>query len=288
MSLQLLELASWRGTRTSRGVSTLAYVRPAVETLEERTVMASPASVGSAVGGALAHAGQTASFLPINITNVVATVTNGVTSLTAVGNIAGQAFTAPLSLVTSPNTAPGAECPILDLHLGPINLDLLGLKVQTSEICLSLTALPGSGNLLGNLLCDVSHLLDQGTSLTDILNGLGGLTSTQTQALTTGLTNLLGGAFGALADPANAQVLPSTNILHLSVGPLNLNLLGLEVNLDNCHDGPVTVDISAQPGAGNLLGNLLSSIAHLADRNPNIAAIDHLLAQIGRRLDRLF
>jgi len=285
MSLQLLELASWRGTRTSRGVSTLAYVRPAVETLEERTVMASPASV---VGGALAQAGQTASFLPINITNVVATVTNGVTSLTAVGNIAGQAFTAPLSLVTSPNTAPGAECPILDLHLGPINLDLLGLKVQTSEICLSLTALPGSGNLLGNLLCDVSHLLDQGTSLTDILNGLGGLTSTQTQALTTGLTNLLGGAFGALADPANAQVLPSTNILHLSVGPLNLNLLGLEVNLDNCHDGPVTVDISAQPGAGNLLGNLLSSIAHLADRNPNIAAIDHLLAQIGRRLDRLF
>jgi hypothetical protein len=69
------------------------------------------------------------------------------------------------------------------------------------------------------------------------------------------------------------------------VGPLNLNLLGLEVNLDNCAGGPVTVDISAVPGSGNLLGNLLNSIIHLAD-NPNAGLLNQL-AHLGRTLSRL-
>jgi hypothetical protein len=47
---------------------------------------------------------------------------------------------------------------------------------------------------------------------------------------------------------------------------VDLNLLGLGVHLDNCANGPVNVDVSAQRGPGNLLGNLLSDVAHLLDR----------------------
>jgi hypothetical protein len=286
MALGLIELANWRGTRKAASHSA-AYVRPAVENLEERAVMSSPASMAAA---ALAPGQHTASFLPINITGITTQVVNCVTQLVAQGTIAGQAFTAPITLSTTPNpSASPTACPILHLTLGPIDLNVLGLQVKTSPICLAIDATPGQGQLLGNLLCDLSHALD-GSTLTDPLGGfLGGLTSINLTTLTSGLTNVLNGALGALTSPANATVLPSstTNLLHLSVGPLNLNLLGLNVHLDNCSDGPVTVDLNAVSGSGNLLGNLLRGIAHLADHNPLIPAIDHKLAHLGRDLLRL-
>jgi len=63
-----------------------------------------------------------------------------------------------------------ATCSILHLVLGPLDLNLLGLKVHLNRVVLDITAESGSGNLLGNLLCAVAHLLD-GTSpsLLDIL-----------------------------------------------------------------------------------------------------------------------
>ncbi|MGI8603161.1 MAG: hypothetical protein ACR2OZ_09185 [Verrucomicrobiales bacterium] len=47
---------------------------------------------------------------------------------------------------------------------------------------------------------------------------------------------------------------------HLILGPVELNLLGLEVVLDDCSGGPVVVDITAETGKGNLLGNLLCDV----------------------------
>jgi hypothetical protein len=47
-------------------------------------------------------------------------------------------------------------------------------------------------------------------------------------------------------------------VLHLVLGPLHLNLLGLHVNLNQ-----VVLDITAQSGPGNLLGNLVCGIANL-------------------------
>ncbi|WP_254530136.1 hypothetical protein [Natrinema gelatinilyticum] len=52
----------------------------------------------------------------------------------------------------------------------------------------------------------------------------------------------------------------TSGVLHLDLDGLFLDLLGLEVNLN-----PVTLDVSARPGEGNLLGNLLSSVAGLMD-----------------------
>lgn len=56
-------------------------------------------------------------------------------------------------------------CDILKLRLGPLDLDLLGLQVHLDRIVLDITAVAGPGNLLGNLLCAIAHLLDPGIDL---------------------------------------------------------------------------------------------------------------------------
>ena len=53
-----------------------------------------------------------------------------------------------------------AVCRILRLRLGPINLNLLGLRIRTNLIKVNIVAIPAPGNLLGNLLCTIAHLLD--------------------------------------------------------------------------------------------------------------------------------
>lgn len=67
------------------------------------------------------------------------------------------------------------------------------------------------------------------------------------------------------------------DILHLELGPLDLNLLGVLVHLDR-----IVLDIDAQPGPGNLLGNLLCAVAGLLD-NPNGLAriLDQILRILG-------
>jgi hypothetical protein len=65
-----------------------------------------------------------------------------------------------------------AVCQILDLDIGRIHLDLLGLVVDLAPIHLGITAVAGPGNLLGNLLCAVAGLLDPNTALADFLNAL--------------------------------------------------------------------------------------------------------------------
>jgi len=71
-----------------------------------------------------------------------------------------------------PNAA-DPTCPILNLRIHAIHLNLLGLKVDTSNICLSITAQSGSGNLLGNLLCGVANGLHGGPLLVRLPGGLG-------------------------------------------------------------------------------------------------------------------
>ena len=48
----------------------------------------------------------------------------------------------------------------MNLSLGPLDLNLLGLVVHLDEVDLTIDAESGSGNLLGNLLCAVAGLLE--------------------------------------------------------------------------------------------------------------------------------
>jgi hypothetical protein len=150
--------------------------------------------------------------------------------------------------------------------LGAINLNLLGLVVETSPICLKITAYDGGG-LLGDLLCAVADLLNGGLSLSDILNGVGlvgipPLALVDVDQLLTGITDLLNAALDNLlgAILTNIQHLSGRTcaILNLELGPVDLTLLGLNVHLDDCNNGPVTVDITAR--RGQLLGDLLCAL----------------------------
>jgi hypothetical protein len=97
---------------------------------------------------------------------------------TFTGTANGGTLTDALSSVVVTTAATGATCPILDLTLGPLHLDLLGLVVDLNQVHLTITAQQGPGNLLGNLLCSVAHLLDSGgtnTAIQNLLNILNGL-----------------------------------------------------------------------------------------------------------------
>ena len=77
-----------------------------------------------------------------------------------------------------PVTAATGTCDILELTLGPLDLNLLGLMVHLDQVHLKITAQQGPGNLLGNLLCAIAGLLDSQTSanaLARLLNQLLGL-----------------------------------------------------------------------------------------------------------------
>jgi hypothetical protein len=98
-------------------------------------------------------------------------------------------LTVPVSTVTGGETGSQAviaqqvACGILHLVLGPLDLDVLGLVVHLDRVVLDISAEPGSGNLLGNLLCAISNLLNGGNPLTQVLNQLVGLLNQLVAAL---------------------------------------------------------------------------------------------------------
>ena len=67
-----------------------------------------------------------------------------------------------LSGLTAKSAQGAASCDVLNLVLGPLDLDLLGLQVHLDKVVLDIVAATGAGNLLGNLLCAITGLLDGG------------------------------------------------------------------------------------------------------------------------------
>ncbi len=105
------------------------------------------------------------------ISNVNNTLTATGTVVGTLTNSAGTVLGSVLQTVSIPLTASGT-CQILNLQLGPLDLNLLGLTVHLNQVVLDIAAQSGAGNLLGNLLCAVSHLLDQSnlTAVANLLN----------------------------------------------------------------------------------------------------------------------
>jgi hypothetical protein len=71
------------------------------------------------------------------------------------------------NLVTaeSPATAQILNVEIAAPDGPPVNVDLLGVNITTSNIHAQLIATTGDGQVLGNLVYNVAHLLDPGGSL---------------------------------------------------------------------------------------------------------------------------
>lgn len=77
---------------------------------------------------------------------------------------AGQGHVLRFSAMLTPHatTAAGGVCPVLDLVVGPLNLQLLGLVVDLNRVHLTVTATRGGG-ALGDLFC---QLADNSTTTT--------------------------------------------------------------------------------------------------------------------------
>jgi len=96
----------------------------------------------------------------------VGTLTGTLTD--SVGAVVGSILNT-VSLILN-QAATQATCEILHLELGPLDLNLLGLVVHLNRVVLDISAVPGAGNLLGNLLCAVANLLNQGGPLQTLVN----------------------------------------------------------------------------------------------------------------------
>jgi hypothetical protein len=122
-----------------------------------------------------------------------------------------------------------------------------------------------NGTFAGTI--DITRFARRGSQIVAV----GSLTGTLTDAL----GNTVGTVSALQVELPVSQITASCEILHLELGPLDLDLLGLVVHLDR-----VVLDISAEAGPGNLLGNLLCAITHLLDGPGSIIAIINLLNSI--------
>jgi hypothetical protein len=172
--------------------------------------------------------------------------------------------------VTFAVAAQAGRCHVLTLKLDDLQLDLLGLRVDLSQVNLRIFALrrgEGSG-VLGRLFCALSRS-------TLRLRGASAASADREQAVAQKLVRSLNTrlkdhpmrAFRATAHLAaddgasTAQAAPSCRVLNLILGPLDLNLLGLVVELYGPNrNAPITLTITSFPGQG-VLGDLFCDLS---------------------------
>jgi hypothetical protein len=166
--------------------------------------------------------------------------------------------------VTLGVVAQRGRCHVLTLTLDDLQLDLLGLRVDLSEVNLRIFAVrrgEGSG-VLGRLFCALSR------STIRLGRGAGAAQAHKTvRTLNTRLKDRPMRALRASAtlsesgDAQAAQAAPSCRVLNLILGPLDLNLLGLVVELYGPNRrAPVTLSITSFPGQG-VLGDLFCNLS---------------------------
>lgn len=168
-----------------------------------------------------------------------------------------RAFTAPVKKLKRIQSAQRI-CPVLDLTLGPLDLNLLGLMVHLDQVHLTITA-DSNGGLLGSLLCSLAGRGGAGLtsmkaakSLTKAANKSGLATKGVQFAVPLYQTTTSG---GVTTLSTTKSPLAICNVLNLTLGPLDLNLLGLMVHLDQVHL-VITADSN-----GGILGSLLCGLA---------------------------
>jgi hypothetical protein len=139
----------------------------------------------------------------------------------------------------------GRRCDVLTLRLAPLTLELLGVRVQTTTINLELYGRRGA--LLGDLVCALSRA------------------RVRLPRIAAALNRRLDGkplrVMGASTEIRAADHQGTCQVLRLVLGPLHLDLLGLNVELyGENRRSPVVVTIHAVPGHG-ALGDLLCPLA---------------------------
>jgi len=147
-----------------------------------------------------------------------------------------------------------------------------GISGTVSGTCQILDATTGTlvnGTFSG--LFSVTGFRSQGSTLlaTGTLSGTCTAVNSLGQTLTQTITQTVTAAVSTSSSSG------SCSILHLSVGPIHLNLLGLTVDTNT-----IVLDITAQSGPGNLLGNLLCAVVNALNSGATASQLANLLNQI--------
>jgi hypothetical protein len=166
---------------------------------------------------------------------------------TVTANLTDQAgHTTVLRVPIALTASGGRSCQILNLDLRQLNLILLGLNVHLDRVHLVVTGQSGGG-VLGSLFCKLAHARATAARAA--------IARTMNQSLRRHPLKPL--SFTVPLRPVTAHGAAVTcPVLDLILGPLNLNLLGLVVDLNQVH-----LTITATPGGG-ALGDLFCSLSH--------------------------
>lgn len=184
-------------------------------------------------------------------------VARGVLTTRVSGANQSQAARTPVTFAV---VAQAGRCHVLTLNLQGLDLTLLGLNVNLSEVNLRIYARRGGG-LLGDLFCALSRSqrrLARGASAAGARKVVRALNS----ELEDRPMRVFQGSAGLEADEgASAAQAPATcEVLRLVLGPLRLNLLGLVVELYGPNrNSPVTLTITGIRGGG-ILGDLFCGL----------------------------
>lgn len=153
--------------------------------------------------------------------------------------------------------------------MAPVHANAASLKPTPTTVAAAGLQIPVNFSSPGGSLTGVFNLT-RFVVRNGRLSAIGTLTGT--------ITNAAGQTVGAIVQTLTLPVFNisgTCDILHLELGPIDLNLLGLVVHVDK-----IVIDIDAQSGAGNLLGNLLCAVANLLNANGALSTLANLLNQI--------
>lgn len=174
------------------------------------------------------------------------------TALTRVRTRDGRVSTAGDRITLAVKTAANG-CKVLDLSLQKLRLTLLGLTVDTSAVNLKITG-KQTGSL-GKLFCQLAN----GLKLSNVTKTVRSVKA-MNRSLRARPMRVM--SFRTpVAQKSQAAGGPTCRVLDLTLGPLNLDLLGLSVDLYGLKPtDPVVVTITADPNGG-ALGKLFCQLA---------------------------
>lgn len=200
-----------------------------------------------------------------------ALLTNPAPSLQSTSLVPAVSTASPAATTTQTSTA----APLLTLTLKPLDINLLGLEIQSNAITVTITPQQGAGDLLGNLLTTVSNIVNVNEANTALNNVLGATVD----LLNSAELHVNGVGSGSLTTAQAA----TTPVLNLTVAPVHLNLLGAEVDTS-----PVNLTISAHSGPGLVLGNVITDLANVMNPPlPQSLNVGNLTQQINNLLVEL-
>jgi hypothetical protein len=188
--------------------------------------------------------------------------------------------TPAISSTGTPSSSTSTGNQLTTLTLNPLNVNLLGVNVQTSQIQINISAQSGNGDLLGNVLNDTSNLLNL-PAVSGVLNNV--LANVVT-LLNSGSLSVAGvnTSSGSLSTPSSTSA-TTTPVLTLHVAPVTLNLLGATVTTS-----PIDLTITATSGQGLVLGNVVTDLANLFNPPlPKKLSLDYINSKLGDLLNTL-